>query len=169
MLFINRLLLVGLLSVGIGAATTAQAGSQLFTMEWFTKSFGNEIQGGTGASSIYTVFAIPHAAVQLSEPALSVRLDADGWSRHRPILPLGRHPGAGHATVQLHALEQPNPFSRRGRERAPGQGRHDFLINARRRERATDSAAIPESVVLHLAGRAQEDRMHREQHWCIPG
>ena len=60
MLFINRLLLVGLLGVGITAATTAQAGSQLFTAEWFTKSFGNELVNGTGQSAIYSAFAIPH-------------------------------------------------------------------------------------------------------------
>jgi hypothetical protein len=45
MLFINRLVLIGLLSVGIAAATTAQAGVQLFTAEWYSESFGNECQG----------------------------------------------------------------------------------------------------------------------------
>jgi hypothetical protein len=42
MLFINRLLMVGLLSVGIAVATTAQAGPQLFEGSWTVKAFGNE-------------------------------------------------------------------------------------------------------------------------------
>ena len=46
MLFLNRLLsvglfLVGLLGVGISAATTAKAGSQLFEASWTVKAFGN--------------------------------------------------------------------------------------------------------------------------------
>ena len=45
MLFINRLLMIGLLGVGITAATTAQAAVQLFTAEWYTESFGNECAG----------------------------------------------------------------------------------------------------------------------------
>ena len=59
MLFINRLLLVGLMSVGISTASTAQAGSQLFTAEWYTKSFGNELVNGAGASAVYSAFGIP--------------------------------------------------------------------------------------------------------------
>ena len=59
MVFINRLLLVGLLSVGISAATNAQAGSQLFTASWTVKAFGNELTGGTGASAIYSAWGIP--------------------------------------------------------------------------------------------------------------
>jgi len=52
MLYINRLLVVGLLSVGIAAATTAQAGNQMFEGSWTVRAFGNEITGvGTGASS----------------------------------------------------------------------------------------------------------------------
>jgi len=42
MLFINRLIMIGLLSVGIAAATTAQAGNQMFTAEWHVFAFGNE-------------------------------------------------------------------------------------------------------------------------------
>ena len=45
MLFINRLVLIGLLCVGISAATTAQAAVQLFTAEWYTNSFGNFCRG----------------------------------------------------------------------------------------------------------------------------
>jgi hypothetical protein len=41
MLFIIKLLWVGLLGFGIGAATTAQAGIQLFDASWTVKSFGN--------------------------------------------------------------------------------------------------------------------------------
>ena len=59
MVFINRLLLVGLFSVGISAATTAQAGNQLFTASWTVKAFGNELTGGTGASEIYSAWGIP--------------------------------------------------------------------------------------------------------------
>ncbi len=59
MLFINRLLLVGLLSVGISAATTAQAGSQLFEGSWTVKAFGNERTGGTFDSEFYFAYGIP--------------------------------------------------------------------------------------------------------------
>ena len=59
MLFINRLLMVGLLSVGIAVATTAQAGNQLFEGAWTVKSFGNEITGGTGDSKYYHAFGMP--------------------------------------------------------------------------------------------------------------
>ena len=59
MLFINRRLLVGLLSVGITAATTAQAGNQLFEGSWTVKAMGNERTGGTGASAVYSAFGIP--------------------------------------------------------------------------------------------------------------
>jgi hypothetical protein len=45
MLFSNRLVLIGLLCVGITAATTAQAAVQLFTAEWYTNSFGNFCRG----------------------------------------------------------------------------------------------------------------------------
>jgi hypothetical protein len=41
MLFAIRLLWVGLLGVGIGAATSAQAAVQLFDASWTVKSFGN--------------------------------------------------------------------------------------------------------------------------------
>jgi hypothetical protein len=68
MLFINRLLVVGLLSVGIAAATTAQAESQLFEASWTVKAFGNECDGKgnpphctvtTGDYAIYSNWAIP--------------------------------------------------------------------------------------------------------------
>ena len=58
-MFINRLLLIGLLSVGISAATTAQAGNQLFEGSWIVKAFGNERTGGAGASAVYSAFGIP--------------------------------------------------------------------------------------------------------------
>ena len=54
MLFINRLLLIGLLSVGITAATTAQAAVQLFEAEWYTNSFGNQCRGN-GTTGPYCV------------------------------------------------------------------------------------------------------------------
>jgi hypothetical protein len=41
MLFAIRLLWVGLLGVGIGAATSAQAGTQLFEASWIVRAFGN--------------------------------------------------------------------------------------------------------------------------------
>ena len=59
MLLINRLLLVGLLSVGISAATPARAGNQLFDGSWTVKALGNELTGGTGASAFYSAFGIP--------------------------------------------------------------------------------------------------------------
>jgi hypothetical protein len=59
MVFINRRLLVGLLSVGISAATTAQAGNQLFEGSWTVKAFGNERTGGAGASAAYSAYGIP--------------------------------------------------------------------------------------------------------------
>jgi len=69
MLFTNRMILIGLLSVGITAATTAQAGVQLFTAEWHTESFGNFCNGAgttgpyctqtTGFFSKYSNWALP--------------------------------------------------------------------------------------------------------------
>jgi len=77
MLSINfkRLAWIGLLCAGLTAATTAQATDQMFTGEWYTRSFGNECnkltipaatpnhpcfgQELTGPSEFYTVFAIP--------------------------------------------------------------------------------------------------------------
>jgi hypothetical protein len=65
---IDRLLLVGLLSIGLGAATTAQAGSQLFEASWSVKSLGNECDGKgnspyctvtTGDYAIYQAWAMP--------------------------------------------------------------------------------------------------------------
>ncbi len=41
MLYVIRLLWVGLLGVGIGTATVAQAGVQLFDASWSVKAFGN--------------------------------------------------------------------------------------------------------------------------------
>jgi hypothetical protein len=78
MLFSNRLLWIGLLSVGllgvaIGIATTAQAGSQLFEGSWTIKAFGNECAKGaagqpycvqppnkrSGFSEFYSATGIP--------------------------------------------------------------------------------------------------------------
>jgi hypothetical protein len=69
---INRLLLVGLLSTGIGTATVAQAGNQLFEASWSVKSFGNECSiaasgaspgpycgNGGGESEFYSAFGMP--------------------------------------------------------------------------------------------------------------
>jgi len=63
------MILIGLLSVGITAATTAQAGVQLFTAEWYTNSFGNFCDGAgttgphctktTGFFSEYSNWALP--------------------------------------------------------------------------------------------------------------
>ncbi len=69
MLFIYRLLLAGLLCVG-GAATTAQAGNQLFDGSWIVKAFGNECAvadptpgphcgGGASESLVYAATAVP--------------------------------------------------------------------------------------------------------------
>ena len=73
MSFINRLLMVGLLSVGLAAATTAQAGNQLFEGSWSVKAFGNECvksasgqsqclqppEDRTGESEFYEAWGIP--------------------------------------------------------------------------------------------------------------
>ncbi|MBW2693933.1 MAG: hypothetical protein JRE57_15075 [Deltaproteobacteria bacterium] len=100
---INRLLLIGLLSSGIGAATTAQAGNQLFEASWSVKSFGNECSiaasgaspgpycgNGAWESSLYSAFGIPHG-IQCNPnqprcPFESTPTDgAGGWA------PLGGH------------------------------------------------------------------------------
>jgi hypothetical protein len=59
MAFINRLFIAGLLGVGIGAATTAQAGNQLFEGSWTVKAFGNERTGGSSESEFYSAFGMP--------------------------------------------------------------------------------------------------------------
>ena len=59
MLFAIRLLLVGVLGVGLTAATTAEAGIQLFEGSWTVKAFGNELTGGTGASEYYSAWGNP--------------------------------------------------------------------------------------------------------------
>jgi hypothetical protein len=69
---INRLLWVGLLSLGVGAATSAQAGNKLFEASWTVKSFGNECSiaasgaspgpycgNGASESQVYSAFGIP--------------------------------------------------------------------------------------------------------------
>jgi hypothetical protein len=87
MSFVNRLLLVGLLSVGIAAATTAQAGNQLFEGSWTVKAFGNELTGGTGDSEFYSATGIP----------LGIQCNAD-W----PRCPFASTPTNG--TGGFHAL-----------------------------------------------------------------
>ena len=72
MLFINKLLSVGLLSAGISAATAAQAGFQLFDGAWTIRAFGNACAVGdptpgphcTGTeteSDFYEGFGMPQA------------------------------------------------------------------------------------------------------------
>jgi len=74
MLFINRLLVVSLLSVGIAAATTAQAGVQLFEASWTVKAFGNECDGkGNPPHCTETTRGV---LVQPGPAALPVRVDA---------------------------------------------------------------------------------------------
>jgi hypothetical protein len=64
--------MVGLLSVGIAVATTAQAGNQLFEGSWTVKAFGNECSvaatgtspgpycgNGAPESSVYSAFGMP--------------------------------------------------------------------------------------------------------------
>jgi hypothetical protein len=59
MLSIRRIVIVGLTSTSVFAATAAQAGTQLFEGSWTVKAFGNELTGGTGASERYSAWAIP--------------------------------------------------------------------------------------------------------------
>jgi hypothetical protein len=67
MLSVNRLLVIGLLSVGIIAATTAQAGVQMFTAEWYTESFGNELTDQTTVDGMfYSKLGIP-AGIQCND------------------------------------------------------------------------------------------------------
>jgi hypothetical protein len=56
---INRLLLIGLLSTGIGAATGARAGNQLFEGSWTVKALGNERTGGSSESEFYSAVGMP--------------------------------------------------------------------------------------------------------------
>jgi hypothetical protein len=71
MLFIIRLLMAGLLCVGV-TATTAQAGNQLFDGSWIVKAFGNECSvaasgsapgphcgNGAPESEVYAATAVP--------------------------------------------------------------------------------------------------------------
>jgi hypothetical protein len=91
MLFINQLLLVGLLSVGISAATTARAGNQLFEGSWMVKAFGNERTGGAGASAVYSAYGMPQGLLcnpnQPRCPFVSTPTDGAGG-----FAPLGGSP-----------------------------------------------------------------------------
>jgi len=82
MLFINRMLMVGLLSAGIAVATTAQAGNQLFEGSWKSFSFGNQRTGGTGDSEFYSGFGMPQGilcnANQPRCPFVSTPTDGKG-------------------------------------------------------------------------------------------
>jgi hypothetical protein len=55
--FGNRLLVIGVLCVGVTA--TARAGNQLFEGSWSVKAFGNERTGGTDESAVYSAFGLP--------------------------------------------------------------------------------------------------------------
>jgi len=59
MAVIYRLFIIGLLSAGIGVATAAQAGNQLFEGSWSVKARGNERAGGTGESASYSAWGRP--------------------------------------------------------------------------------------------------------------
>jgi hypothetical protein len=89
------MLVLGLLSVGIAVATTAQAGNQLFEGSWTVKAFGNECSdantslpigphcgGGESESDIYGAFGIPQQiqcnANQPRCPFDSTPTDGDG-------------------------------------------------------------------------------------------
>ncbi|MBW2495052.1 MAG: hypothetical protein JRE43_09910, partial [Deltaproteobacteria bacterium] len=72
MSFARRLFAIGFLSFGIGVATLAQAGNQLFEGSWSVKAFGNECSlaasgsapgphcgGGAPESAIYSAIGLP--------------------------------------------------------------------------------------------------------------
>jgi len=70
MLSINRLLWIGLLCVGMSAATSARAGNQMFDGSWSVFAFGNECYasnpnpgphcaGTTGDSAVFSGFGMP--------------------------------------------------------------------------------------------------------------
>jgi hypothetical protein len=83
---INRLFGVGLLSIGIAAATAAQAGNQLFEASWTVKAFGNELTGGTGASAVYSAYRFPQGILcnpaQPRCPFDSTPTDGAGYLAH---------------------------------------------------------------------------------------
>jgi hypothetical protein len=106
MLGINRLLMLGLLVVGLALATTAQAGNQLFEGSWTVKAFGNECHAldgspgsncpdpaslGTGDSEFYTVVRMPQGIVcNANQPRCQFdSTPTDGASSFNP---LGGHP-----------------------------------------------------------------------------
>jgi len=108
MLSINRLLWVGLLGLGIAAATTAQAGSQLFEAAWTVKAFGNECDNdtptpgpycpgddGTGVWESYQAYRLPQGLLcnpdQPRCPLVSTPVDATPLD-YPKFAPLGGSP-----------------------------------------------------------------------------
>ena len=101
MLVINRLVMIGLLSVGIIGATAAQAGNQLFTATWSVGSFGNECDGRgstpyctvtTGDYGIYQNWPMPQGFLcNPGQPRCPyVSTPVDGTPNASPVFaPLG--------------------------------------------------------------------------------
>jgi hypothetical protein len=87
MLFINRLLWVGLLAAGLAAATTSHAGTQLFDASWTVKAFGNELSGGLGDSEFYSATGIPLGIVcNPSQPRCHFdSTPSDGMGKWQPL------------------------------------------------------------------------------------
>jgi len=101
---INRLLLIGLLSSGIGAVTTAQAGNQLFEASWSVKSFGNECSiaasgaspgpycgNGGWESSLYSAFGMPQG-IQCNPNAPRCPFESTPTNGTGMFAPLGGSP-----------------------------------------------------------------------------
>ncbi|MBW2543589.1 MAG: hypothetical protein JRF15_16015 [Deltaproteobacteria bacterium] len=97
----SKLLLAGLLSIGVGAATAARAGNQLFEASWSVKSFGNECSiAASGASpgpycgkggpesSLYSAFGMPQG-IQCSPKAPRCPFDSTPTNGTGMFAPLG--------------------------------------------------------------------------------
>jgi hypothetical protein len=84
---LTRAALLGLLGFAITAATTAQAGNQLFEGSWTVKAFGNELTGGTDESEFYSAFGIPQG-IQCNPNQPRCPFDStptDGSGRFHPL------------------------------------------------------------------------------------
>jgi hypothetical protein len=125
MLFINRLLMIGLLGVGITAATTAQASVQLFTAEWYTESFGNECQGtltpmgtmtaphctrSTPNFTKYSVTAIPMGILcNVDQPRCPISSTPTSGGKNQKWSPLGGAGVKGTASVNCAKITTARP------------------------------------------------------------
>ena len=176
---IDRLLLVGLLSIGLGAATTAQAGSQLFEASWSVKSFGNECDGKgnppyctvtTGDYAIYQAWAMPAGFLcnpgQPRCPFASTPVDCSfGATSCPPAWTAPVFNALGGLQFNQRYCTPYTYFTsgyKGGASGRPAKGGTVFHPPAERLQ--TDSAALPKSVFLHQWWPAQDHCLHGDQH-----